>query len=104
MDFPTTNATVSDMLEWFRTKGQSLPIAFIKCNESITCFALIGVFKMLTAVGCEHILELRKSALSYDASLLQEVPGYLGKIAGGLSTSGLSMVRRTACGKLRRTR
>jgi hypothetical protein len=64
MDFPTTNATVSYMLEWFRMEVQSLPTAFTKCNENITCFALIGVFKMLARVECAHLLELRKSTRS----------------------------------------
>jgi hypothetical protein len=67
MDFPTTNAIVSDMQEWFRTEVQSLPTAFAECNENITCFALIGVFKMLPGVECGHLLKLKKLALSYDA-------------------------------------
>jgi hypothetical protein len=52
MDFPITNATVSDMLEWFRTKVRALPITFTECNKNITCFALIGAFKMLAGVEC----------------------------------------------------
>jgi hypothetical protein len=79
MYFPTTNATISDMLEWFWTEVQSLPTTFAECNENITCFALIDVFKMLAGVGCEHLPELRKSALSCDASLLQDVPDDHGK-------------------------
>jgi hypothetical protein len=55
MDFPATNATVSDMLEWFQTEVQSLPTAFAECNENITCFALIGVLKVFVGVGCEHL-------------------------------------------------
>jgi hypothetical protein len=81
MDFPTTNATVFDMLEWFRTEVQLLPTTFAKHNENITCFALIGVFKILAGVECGHILELKKSILTCDASLLHDVPDDLGKIA-----------------------
>jgi hypothetical protein len=36
---------------------------------------------MLTGVECGHLPELKKSALSYDASLLHDVPDDLGKIA-----------------------
>jgi hypothetical protein len=56
--FLATNATVSSMLEWFCTEVQALPNAFAKCNENITCFALVGVCKMLAGVGCEHLPEL----------------------------------------------
>jgi hypothetical protein len=42
---------------------------------------LIGVFRMLTGVGCEHLPELKKLALSSDASLLHDVPDDLGRIA-----------------------
>jgi hypothetical protein len=74
MDYPSTNTTVTDFLEWFRTEVQALPIAFSECNENITCFALIGVIKMLAGVECGHLPELKKLALSCDGSLLHDVP------------------------------
>jgi hypothetical protein len=58
-----------------------MPTAFAKCNKNITCYALIGVFKMLVGVDCEHLLNLKKLALSYDALLLQDVPDDLSRIA-----------------------
>jgi hypothetical protein len=79
MDFPTTNATVADLLDWFRMEVQALPTALTECNENVTCFALVGVFKMLAGVECEHVPELRKFALSCDTSLLHNVPNDLGK-------------------------
>jgi hypothetical protein len=39
LDFPTGNATVSDMLEWLRTEVQALPTSFAECNGNITCFS-----------------------------------------------------------------
>jgi hypothetical protein len=81
MDFPNINATVFDLLEWFQMEVQSLPTAFAECSENITCFTLIGVFKMLAGVECEKLLELKKLALSCDASLLHDVPDDLGRIA-----------------------
>jgi hypothetical protein len=59
----------------------ALPTAFAKCKENVTYFALIGVFKMLTCVECEHLLELKKPGLSCDASLLHDVPDDLGSTA-----------------------
>jgi hypothetical protein len=35
-----------------------LPAAFAKCNENITCFMLVGIFKMLAGVECGHLSEL----------------------------------------------
>jgi hypothetical protein len=52
-----------------------------ECNENITCFTLVGVLKMLAGVECEHLPELKKLALSCDASILHDVPDDIGRIA-----------------------
>jgi hypothetical protein len=52
-----------------------------KCNENITCFTLVGVFMMLAGVECEHLPELKKLALSFDASILRDVPDDIGRIS-----------------------
>jgi hypothetical protein len=80
-DFPATNAPVSNLLDWFRTEVRVLPTTFAECKKNITCFALVGVFKMLAGVECEHLLELKKLALSCDASILHDVPDDIGRIA-----------------------
>jgi hypothetical protein len=41
-----------------------LPIGFAECNENVTCFTLVGVFKMLVGVEREHLPDLKKLALS----------------------------------------
>jgi hypothetical protein len=58
-----------------------MPTAFIECNENITCYTLIDIFMMLVGEGCEHLSELKKLALSCDASLLEDFPKDLGRIA-----------------------
>jgi hypothetical protein len=58
-----------------------MPTAFSKCNENVTCYTLIGVFLMLVGEGCEHLSELKKLALSYDALVLQDFPVETGRIA-----------------------
>jgi hypothetical protein len=73
VEFPT-GASLSDFLEWFQTEVVAMPSAFAECNENITCYALIGLFQMLVGEGCEHLLELKKLALSCDASVLQDFP------------------------------
>jgi hypothetical protein len=65
------DASLSDFFEWFRTEVTAMPTAFMKCNENITCYALIGIFQMLAGEGCEHLMELKKLAHSCDASILQ---------------------------------
>jgi hypothetical protein len=62
-----------------RRFGCFLPL--LQCKKNITCFALVGVFKMLAGVECEHLLELKKLALSCDASILHDVPDDIGRIA-----------------------
>jgi hypothetical protein len=81
MNFPSTNTTVNDFLEWFWMEGQALPTAFAECNENITWYALIDVFKMLAGVECEHLSELKRLALSFDDSLLHDVPDDVCRIA-----------------------
>jgi hypothetical protein len=58
-----------------------LTTAFAKCNENITCFALVGVFKMLAEVDCEHLVEFKKLTLSYDALIMHNTPDDIGRIA-----------------------
>jgi hypothetical protein len=66
---------------WLRKEIESLPTAFMECNENITYYALIGVFQMLVGEGCGHLPELKKLALSYDASVLWDFPMEAGSIA-----------------------
>jgi hypothetical protein len=79
-EFPT-NASLSDFFKWFRTEITSMPTAFTECNENITCYPLIVVFQMLAGEGCEHLLELKRLALSYNASVLHDFPVENGQIA-----------------------
>jgi hypothetical protein len=80
-DFPDTDTTVSNLLDWFQMEVRALPTYFAECNKTITCFTLVGVFKMLTEVNCKHLPELKKLALSYDASILHDVSDDIGRIA-----------------------
>jgi hypothetical protein len=58
-----------------------MPTAFAECNENITCYTLIGVFQMLAGEGCEHVPEVKKLALSRDASVLRDFPVETSRIA-----------------------
>jgi hypothetical protein len=40
-----------------------------------------GILKMLAVEKCEHLPELQKLAISYDASILHDIPDDLAKIA-----------------------
>jgi hypothetical protein len=79
-DFPATDATVSNQLDWFQKEVQALPTTFVECNKNITCFMLVGVFKMLAVDECEHLSKLKKLALSCDASILHDVSDDIGRI------------------------
>jgi hypothetical protein len=81
MDFPATNATISSLLDWFWTEVRVVLIAFAKCNKNINCFTLVGVFMVLAGVECEHLPDLKKLTLSYDASILLDVPDDVGRRA-----------------------
>jgi hypothetical protein len=67
-------------------------------------FLLVGVLRMFSGVECGHLLELKKLALSRDASLLHNVPDILSKIAWKLvKHCGPNKVCHTACKNWRRT-
>jgi hypothetical protein len=72
---------LSDFFQWFQTEVTSVPTAFAECKENITCYALVGVFQMLTGEGCEHLPEVKKLAFSCDASVLHDFPVETGQIA-----------------------
>jgi hypothetical protein len=57
-----------------------LPTAFAECKENITYFMLLGVFKMLAGVECEHLPALKKLALSCDALIMHNVSDDIGRI------------------------
>jgi regulator of replication initiation timing len=42
-EFPA-GASLSDFLKWFQKEIESMPKAFVECNDNITCYALIGIF------------------------------------------------------------
>jgi hypothetical protein len=86
MEFPG-DTSVSDLLEWFKAEVTAMPTAFAECNENITCYTLIDIFMMLVGEGCEHLPELKKFALSYDASLLEDFPEDISRIAKRLVTN-----------------
>jgi hypothetical protein len=75
------DASVSDFLGWFQAEITAMPTTFTECNENITCYALIGVLHMLAGEGYEHVSELKKLSLSCDASLIQEFPTDVGRMA-----------------------
>jgi hypothetical protein len=77
----TNSETISNIIDWFEGEVQTLPVTFADANKNITCSIVVGILKMLTEVGCEHIPELWKLAVSRDASLLHEIPEDMGKIA-----------------------
>jgi hypothetical protein len=77
-EFPTS-ASLSNFFKWFRKEIESMPTTFMECNESVTCYTLIGVFQMLVGEGCEHLPELKK--LACDTSVLRYFPVETGWIA-----------------------
>jgi hypothetical protein len=46
-EFPTTNATVGTMLDFFWTEVQALPTTFDESNQNITCFVVACILRML---------------------------------------------------------
>jgi hypothetical protein len=79
-EFPS-EASMPDFLEWIWAEVAAMPIAFTKCNKNISCYALISIFQLIVREGCEHFPELKKLALSCDASLLQDFSADVGRIA-----------------------
>jgi hypothetical protein len=62
-EFPSTDATVGDILYWFRTQVQALSPAFTEINQNITCYAVASILRMLAGVECG--LFARASEIGY---------------------------------------
>jgi hypothetical protein len=50
VEFPT-DAFISNLLEWFMAEVAAMPTTFVECNENITCYVLVDIFKMLVGEG-----------------------------------------------------
>jgi hypothetical protein len=82
LPYPEKGSTIGDVVMWFEKEIQTLWDAIAKANKNFLVYCLVGVLKMLQwHVNFYHIDGLGAIMNSSDASILDEVPDDIGKLA-----------------------
>jgi hypothetical protein len=81
LPYPGKGSTISDIVRWFDEEIKAIPATFAKANRNFAYYAIVGVHQMLQDSGCEHLSRLQSLASSCDASLLDDLPPELMKLA-----------------------
>jgi hypothetical protein len=90
------------VIGWFDEEIQALPTAVIKANKNFLCYCIAGVLRMLYENGCSHVDELQTLMNSCNASILDDIPEEIGRLAGRIvwkwwATYGLPYVTVFSC-------
>jgi hypothetical protein len=80
--YPKKGSTIGDVVMWFEKEILALPDVIVKANKNFLVYRLIGVLKMLQGhAECHHIEGLGTIMNTCDASILDELPEDIGKLA-----------------------
>jgi hypothetical protein len=76
--------TFGNIVRWYIDEIKVMPATFAKANRKNSCYAIVGVLRMLQGYACEHLSELQSFASSCDASLLDDLLPELTNLSGRL--------------------
>jgi hypothetical protein len=80
--YPPKNSTIDKVITWFEKEIKALPSTILKANKNFVVYCLIRVLKMLQGhVQCRHVDGLDAMMNSCDASILDEIPTNIVKLA-----------------------
>jgi hypothetical protein len=87
LPYPEKGSTISEIMMWFTKEIDALPDVITKANKIFLVYCLVGVLKMLQELGqCFHVVGLEAVMGAWDASIFDEVPGYILKISAQIVT------------------
>jgi hypothetical protein len=81
LPFPAKSVPIDDYISWFGEEVKVLPGAVWQLNDNFVVLAIKGVLNMLHSSGCHELSGLHDLAASSDASVLNNVPTEVQKIA-----------------------
>jgi hypothetical protein len=75
---------VEDYISWFEEELKVVPGVVGQLNDQFVVLSSEGVLNKLYSPDCQELLILHDLATSSDASVVEDVPGEVQKIAGCL--------------------
>jgi hypothetical protein len=81
LPFPGRGSAIREIVGWFDKEIKSLPNTFVKANKNFMCYAVVCVLRMLYDSGCDHMVEVQDLMTSCDATILEDLPPELLKLA-----------------------
>jgi hypothetical protein len=81
LPFPDKGAKVEEMIDWVVGEVKAVPDIVWRLNDNFTVLGIEGVLSMLHGEGFQELGRLRDLAGSSDASVLEEVPEDVRKLA-----------------------
>jgi hypothetical protein len=82
--FPPKSAPNEDFFSWFEDEVKSLSGVFRQLNDNFVVLAIEGVLNMLRSSGCRDLSALYQLVNSSDASVVEDVPAEVQKLADRL--------------------
>jgi hypothetical protein len=81
LPFPGRGSAIREIVGWFDKEIKSLLNTFVKANKNFMCYAVVCVLRMLYDSGCDHMAEVQDLMTSCDATILEDLPPELLKLA-----------------------
>jgi hypothetical protein len=81
LPFLTRNSPVEDYINWFEEEVKTVPGVIWQLNDNFVVLAIEGILNMLHSSGCQLLPVLCELAASSDASVIENVPAKVQKIA-----------------------
>jgi hypothetical protein len=75
------NAKVEDLIDWVGEEVKAMPGAVWQLNDNFVVLAAEGVLNMLRGAGCQELSQLWELAVSSDASVVEDIPTDVRKLA-----------------------
>jgi hypothetical protein len=82
--FPAKNAPIDDYIGWFEEEVKAVSGVVWQLNDNFVVLTIEGVLNMFHSSGCQELSALRDMAASSDASIIDNIPSEVQKIAGRL--------------------
>jgi hypothetical protein len=84
LPIPTQNVKVEQLIDWVAWEVKTVPATVWQLNDNFVILALEGILDMLNNAGCKELSHLHGFAASNNASVIQDIPNDVRKLAGRL--------------------
>jgi hypothetical protein len=82
LPFKAKSAKVEQFIDWVSMEVKIVPDTVWQLNDNFIILAIEGILNMLNNEGCQELGYLHELDASSDASIVQDVPDNVQKLAG----------------------